>query len=488
MKPGHTTYQLRGYTTRAGYAAIDGVLADCAVLYNAALQEWRDAYRMAGKSITLYDQTRSLTEVRGDDPEGWGGRSLQIGRGVLRRLDRARKAFYRRAKAGEKPGYPRFKARRRWKTLEIGDPRPSMVRGGYVQVKGLPRIEVRPKRELPPPEDLKGLRLTRAGRKLIVNLTYEVKRAVGAPAGDCPEKSISQRDANHCGAGVGPKPDGADLRDRPRSATSCVGPKPDGADRNAHGGTGSEDVGPEPDGADQSTPRAISRWLVGPEPDGADPTMVGIDMGVSDRVALSTGETIPRRDVDRGRIEEAQRRRGRCRKGSREWRRRTRVIANLHYKSRIRNRNEAHRITTAIVRRFDLIAVEDLQIGNMMRSAAGTVEEPGRNVAAKSGLNRSIAEQTWGIILAQLSYKAEWAGRTLVEVDPRHTSQTCSRCGTVDAGARREKRYHCNACGLDMDADHNAAVNILHKALLDPHATHLNLTDGPGLSIDGSGA
>ena len=188
-------------------------------------------------------------------------------------------------------------------------------------------------------------------------------------------------------------------------------------------------------------------------------------MGVADRMTLSTGETIPRRDIGRERIEAAQRRRDRCRKGSLEWRRRSRVIANLHYKQRICNRNECHRITTALVRQYELIAVESLKIQNMTASAAGTLEEPGKNVSAKSGLNRSIAEQTWGIIRQQLAYKAEWASKLLVEVDPRHTSQTCSRCGVIDAANRQGKDYHCRRCGLAIDADHNAAINILRKAI-----------------------
>ena len=122
-------------------------------------------------------------------------------------------------------------------------------------------------------------------------------------------------------------------------------------------------------------------------------------------------------------------------------------------------------MTTELVRRFGLIAIEDLNIRNMSASAKGTPECPGRNVAQKSGLNRSILEQSWGMIRQQLTYKAEWAGRELVVVDPAHTSQTCSGCGNVDRDARSGKRYSCALCGLEMDADVNASSNILHRAL-----------------------
>lgn len=117
------------------------------------------------------------------------------------------------------------------------------------------------------------------------------------------------------------------------------------------------------------------------------------------------------------------------------------------------------------MRNHDLMAIEDLKVASMTRSARGTVERPGRSVSAKSGLNRSIAEQSWGIIAIQLAYKSEWYGRTLVRVDPKHTSQACSGCGVVNPDYRRNKRYECRACGLRMDADTNAAVNILQRGL-----------------------
>ena len=85
--------------------------------------------------------------------------------------------------------------------------------------------------------------------------------------------------------------------------------------------------------------------------------------------------------------------------------------------------------------------MEDLQIRNMTASARGSTEDPGVNVAAKSGLNREILKQTWGIIRQQLAYKAEWAGRESVEIDPRNTSRACSACGVVEHRSRRGKRF-----------------------------------------------
>ena len=401
----HRTYQLRGYTTSTGYDLLDAVLRQCAVLYNAALEEWKGAYKQAGVSRTYYDQTKEFTLIRQDDPDMWGALSLHIGRGVLRRLDRARQAFFRRVKTGDVPGYPRFKSGRHWNTIELSDVSAAMVKEAgchyLVRVKGLPVIRLKHNRDLPDAKCLKGLSITRRGRRLFVNLTYEM-------------------------AGV----------DTPAAAL---------------------DAAKTPATSLGSAPRST-------ESTGLNAT-VGIDLGVTDRVVLSTGESIPRRTKATVRIERAQQRLSRCRKGSGRWRERRAILANILHRERIANRNECHRITTDLVRRFRTIATEDLPIANMMRSAKGTIENPGRNVRQKAGLNRSIAEQTWGVILNQLRYKAEWAGKSFVKVEASYTSQTCSECGAVDRDYRRGKVYSCGSCGNTMDADVNAAVNIMNRGM-----------------------
>ena len=374
----HRTYQHRAYSSKAGYARIVEVLRESARLYNAALEEWRWAYR-AGVSVSLYSQYRELTAIRAGDPF-WGGMSVQVGRGVLRRADRARQAFFRRASNGETPGYPRYKSGRRWHTIKLANVDVSMLRprGDYcaIRIRGLPEIRLR-KGLILPEGILKALSVTLRGRRLFVNLTYEVELAV-LPGSDA---------------------------------------------------------------------------------------AVGIDMGVSDRLALSNGERVGRRRKASKRLARMQRRLSKCRKGGHRWKQRRAVLANHQHRERIRNRNECHRVTTELVRRFGLIALEDLSIRNMTASAKGTLENPGTGVAQKRGLNRSITEQTWGMIRLQLNYKAEWAGRTLKTVDPKFTSQRCSECGAVCAEHRQRKRYDCVECGMTEDADVNAAKNILHKAL-----------------------
>ena len=143
---------------------------------------------------------------------------------------------------------------------------------------------------------------------------------------------------------------------------------------------------------------------------------------MNNRIALSTGEMVERRGPGREREGRLRQVVARKVKGSK---RRRKAVASLSRETRrntVRNRNECHRITTDIVRRFGRIAVEALRVQDMTRSAAGNMENPGVNVAAKSGLNREILAQTWGMLRDQLKYKAEWAGREFVTVNPRYTS------------------------------------------------------------------
>jgi putative transposase len=109
-----------------------------------------------------------------------------------------------------------------------------------------------------------------------------------------------------------------------------------------------------------------------------------------------------------------------------------------------------------------MVVVEDLQLSNMSRSAAGSIEQPGRNVRAKSGLNRSILDQGWAGFRRQLEYKMLWAGGLLLAVPPTNTSRTCPRCGHVSADNRRmQAEVACVACGFHENADLAGAINVL---------------------------
>ena len=109
-----------------------------------------------------------------------------------------------------------------------------------------------------------------------------------------------------------------------------------------------------------------------------------------------------------------------------------------------------------------MIVIEDLKVTNMSKSAAGTIEAPGRHVKAKSGLNKSILDQGWGEFRRQLEYKQAWRGGDVLAINPRNTSRTCPVCGHVSAENRKsQSRFECVECGYAENADLNAAINIL---------------------------
>ena len=195
---------------------------------------------------------------------------------------------------------------------------------------------------------------------------------------------------------------------------------------------------------------------------------IGIDVGVRVSAALSDGTLIPRHTPDRTEIRRKQRALSRCKPGSNQHKKRRQALARACYRARVQRHNAIHRLTSDIVKYHGKwIAVEDLDIQAMTASAAGTVECPGRQVQQKTGLNRSILEQNWGTFITQLDYKAASAGGQLVRVDPKQTTQRCSRCGglPVTKLTLNDRWYHCTHCGNGDDRDVNASKNVLLKGL-----------------------
>lgn len=203
---------------------------------------------------------------------------------------------------------------------------------------------------------------------------------------------------------------------------------------------------------------------------------VGIDRGVTATVALSTGELrccpglspgqtarLARLARKAGRQETARRRRPNDQRGSSRRHQRTldRLAKLKAREARIR-RDFLHKLTTDLAKNHGLVAIEDLRIPSMVRSAKGTIDKPGVRVAQKRGLNRSILAQGWGDLATMLDYKLARQGGTLVKVPAAYTSQACAVCGVVDACSRRTQAvFACVACGHQTNADINAAHNIL---------------------------
>ncbi len=198
-----------------------------------------------------------------------------------------------------------------------------------------------------------------------------------------------------------------------------------------------------------------------PVPAPGNGRVVGVDRGVAVSATLSTGEllTVPGLTAyERRRMRRLQRKLARAERGSTRRIRVKHAIGRLRTRETDRRKDWAEKVTTDLARRFDLIRVEDLKIGNMTRSARGIAGDPGRNVRAKSGLNRGIMQSGWGLLVRRLEDKAP--GR-VEKIKAAFTSQRCSACGNVDAKSRESQaRFACTACGFACHADVNAAINI----------------------------
>ncbi len=362
-------------------ARLEVLLHNQCELYNAALEERRGAWTWERRSISYVDQSRTLTTLRAARPEIFD-HGVTVCRGTLKRLDRAFGAFYRRCRAGQTPGYPRFKSSRRWDSVQW--------------------------------EDTSGWRLNTESRRLRLLGIGEVKVRLHRELGGTPKAITVAREGRRRWVTVR-------CTDVPATPLPATGQQ------------------------------------------------VGIDLGVCAQVATSDGQLV----VDgrygrsaRARLAVAQRQLATKHRGSRHRERQVEVVAAAHRKVRNQRKDLAHTLSRQLVNRYDLIVHEDLTIATMMRrprprrAEDGTYEPNG--AAAKAGLNRSISDAGWGQLLQCIAYKAEDAGRDVIAVDPRHTSQRCSSCGHIDRENRRiQVEFQCRACGHEAHADVNAAMNIL---------------------------
>ncbi len=381
-------HRVRLYPSPAQERRLDYVLHATRHLYNAALQERRDAYRMRGVSVTAKMQYAELTALRAEEP-GMAGVYRECQDAVLHRLELAMQAFFRRLKRGEAPGFPRYKGARSWSQIEYphGDRALKLdAEQRRVRVPGVGRIPLRKGRSVPD-----------YGRAFIVR------------------KNGRWYAVFECRRDVAPLP--------------CTA------------------------------------------------RVVGIDRGVRVLAATSTGELIanPRHaDRLRSRVEvhavaldaaSLKDAKGRC-LNRRDPARiaAARRLARAKEREANARRDYAHKVALRLVRGHDLIAIEELRVRNMTRSARGTVDSPGTNVAAKSGLNRALLDAGFGQLGTLIREKAEYAARTVVSVDARYTSQTCAACGHVAADSRSGRHFACVRCGHAADADVNAAQVILARA------------------------
>jgi len=353
-----TTFRYRLYPTKSQAATMQQVLNECRWLYNHLLEQRKTAWEERQESFSLYDQINTFPALKKERPSLTAVHS-QVLQNVAVRIDLAFKAFFRRVKAGEKPGYPRFRGAGWYDSF-------TYPQGGY-------RV------------NSNSVTLSKIGT---------VKAVIHRPI----EGRIKTCCVRRTGTGKWFVTFACEVEDRPLPESSEA---------------------------------------------------VGIDVGLESFAILSTGDKIanPRFfRADEKALAKAQRKLSKADKGASERAKRRKVVAHIHERISNRRLDFAHQNSRRIVDRFGIIAVEDLNINRMVQNHC---------------LAKSIADASWGQFAAFLSYKAERAGRKYIAVNPAYTSQDCSRCGFRQLMPLSQRQFHCPNCGLVLDRDLNASLNIL---------------------------
>lgn len=355
------TYKYRLYPTQVQASFLDSQLRAACDLYNAALQERRDAWKIARKSISYYAQSKQLPEIRAE-----GLTTLvnsTCGKQILRRVDQAFTAFFSRCRRGQTPGFPRFKPCRNYDSLAFVSGDGCRLLGSKLRVQGAGLVKVK------------------------------LHRPIGGEI-----KTVTIR-------------------------------------------------------------REIGRWYVcfsverEPVPLPVATAEIGIDVGLTSFAALSNGIMIanPRHVRNAARyLRRCQRRVARRTRGSQRRRKAVALLAKRHRATMNQRADFHHQISRAIVNRHGVIAIEALNIKGLSR---------GR-------LAKSVHDAGWRHFFNKLSYKAASAGRVLIEVDPRGTSQTCP-CGERVAKDLADRWHTCPACGASDDRDVVSAQVVLQRARIE---------------------
>jgi len=382
-------FKYRIYPTRRQRDALQFTLDRNRELYNAALEERREAWRMSKISISYNDQSAQLPEIKEIRPE-YKEIYSQILQDTLKRVDKAFKAFFRRCKNGETPGFPRFQGYDRYDSFTYpqieklkGKPTVSIENGKVV----LPKIgHIKVKQHRPLEGKVKTCTIKREGEHWYIIFACEVEAIQKLPHTDL---------------------------------------------------------------------------------------SIGIDMGLKHFMTDSNGDVVDDPRFFRkshGRLKKKQQRLSKRRNKSSRRKRSAQLVGKAHKKVRNQRKDFHHKEARTLVETFETIVFEDLSMHHMVKRPKVKQDENGKylpnGAAAKGGLNKSILDAGWGAFIELVKHKAEWAGVTVYEVDPRKTSQICSACGEEGEHKDLSVRTHiCVHCGVVLDRDHNAAINILDRGL-----------------------
>ena len=358
------SYKYRLYPNRAQVVGLVDMLGSFCDLYNACLQQRIEAYQRQGKSLGYYDQANELKAVRALD-ERLAGYSYAAEQQVMRRLDKAFKAFFGRVRRG-KGGFPRFRAKSMFDSADfrVGDGL-TIRKNRKITVVGIPgEIKVRWHRYLPTGAKVRGAVLHRSCDKWYVCFSVETPDAYG------------------------PHP----LR-----------------------------------------------------------TVIGVDVGLTNLIATSDGETIPTPKWV-GKAAKKQRRLqralARAKRGSKRRLKAKQNLARHSARTANQRRDFAHKLSRYLVNRYSHISFENLNIAGLARG-----------MLAKSVLNAA-----WGQLISFTDYKAANAGGLIAKVNPRGTSQECDCCGLVVPKTLADRIHNCPGCGMVEDRDVHAAKVIKHRA------------------------
>ncbi|MEV0691948.1 transposase [Streptomyces sp. NPDC050388] len=382
--------------------ALGEMMRDHCSLYNGALQERRDAYRHTSKTTVRYgDQSAQLKDIRAFDLERQGRWSFSSQQATLRRLDKAFAAFFQRVKAGQTPGYPRFKGVGHFDTVTFpkdGDgcrwdstPHDAQTR---VRLQGVGHVRVHQHR--PVKGRVKTISIKREGRRWYVVLSCDQVPAEPLPA---------------TGSSIG-----IDMGVTHFLTTS--------------------------DGVHIASPRFLGA--------------VADDLAEAQRhLARFPQRTRRRTKKHRAAARRVARIHAKIRRQRLDHAHKT-ALALVGDHDVIAHDVIAHeRLNTAGMTRAPKPKPDPETPGAFLPNGS----------AAKAGLNRSILDAGWGVFLVILAHKAESAGRTVIAVDPRNTSRTCPDCGHVAKENRAtQAKFECTVCGFAANADHVGATNVLNRA------------------------
>ena len=357
------TYQYRIYPSKSQTTTMNQTLELCRWTYNETLAHRKDNWEDNQKNISLFD-TNKLLPIWKINKEELKQVYAQVLQNCQVRVDLAFKAFFRRVKSGDTPGYPRFKGYGRYDSF-------TYPQSGFKIVDD--------KLHLSKIGDIK-IKLHRLFDGTIKTLT--IKKS---PTGKWFASFVV---------------DIGELIPKQNNSTS-----------------------------------------------------VGIDVGISSFATMSDGSKIDNPRIlksEEPNLARAQRKLSNTPKGSVERRKRLKVVQRVHERIRNKRKDFIHKVSRNLVDTYGCIVFEDLTIKNMLKNHC---------------LAKAISDVSWGMLVNITTSKAEEAGSEVILVDPRYTSQMCSRCGTLVKKDLSVRTHECPNCGLVMDRDENAAINILRLGL-----------------------